>query len=90
MPKFQKLPLVIEAKQYKHNMKHPPNGVCFCNNVPLGGQPHVHTLEGYHIVTDEDWIITGIIGEKYPCKDEVFRATHKAIDLEGERLLGSS
>lgn len=26
-----------------------------------------------------DWIITGVRGEKYPCKDEIFRQTYEPI-----------
>lgn len=27
-----------------------------------------------------DWIITGIQGEKYPCKPDIFEATYEAVD----------
>jgi hypothetical protein len=41
---------------------------------------HVHgwidTKEGGHIVCPGDWIITGIQGENYPCKPDIFAATY--------------
>lgn len=41
---------------------------------------HVHgwidTLEGGHIVCPGDWIITGVKGEVYPCKPDIFAATY--------------
>jgi hypothetical protein len=44
---------------------------------------HVHgwidTLEGEHVVCPGDWIITGVKGERYPCKPDVFEATYEAI-----------
>lgn len=40
----------------------------------------IKTLEGTHIVTPGDWIITGVQGELYPCKDEIFRATYEAAE----------
>jgi hypothetical protein len=44
---------------------------------------HVHgwidTLEGGHIVCPGDWIITGVKGEQYPCKNDVFQATYDAM-----------
>jgi hypothetical protein len=44
---------------------------------------HVHgwidTLEGGHIVCPGDWIITGVKGENYPCKPDVFAATYDAV-----------
>jgi len=40
----------------------------------------IDTLEGGHIVCPGDWIITGIKGEKYPCKPDIFDATYEAVD----------
>jgi hypothetical protein len=46
-----------------------------------GKTMHVHgwidTLEGGHIVCPGDWIITGVAGEMYPCKDNIFAATYE-------------
>ena len=36
----------------------------------------VPTLEGGHIVCPGDYIITGVQGEKYPCKPDIFEATY--------------
>lgn len=36
----------------------------------------VETLEGGHIVCPGDWIITGVKGEHYPCKPDIFTATY--------------
>ena len=51
------------------------------------GQPmHVHgwidTKEGGHIVCPGDWIITGVQGEKYPCKPDIFEATYEPADKD--------
>lgn len=47
-----------------------------------GNTLHVHgwidTLEGGHIVCPGDWIITGVQGENYPCKPDIFAATYEA------------
>ena len=44
---------------------------------------HVHgwidTLEGGHIVCPGDWIITGVKGEMYPCKPDIFEATYEEV-----------
>jgi hypothetical protein len=46
-----------------------------------GNTMHVHgwidTLEGGHIVCPGDWIITGVAGEMYPCKNNIFAATYE-------------
>lgn len=36
----------------------------------------IDTHEGGHIVCPGDWIITGVVGERYPCKPDVFVATY--------------
>ena len=42
---------------------------------------HVHgwidTPEGGHVVCPGDWIITGLKGEMYPCKPDIFAATYE-------------
>lgn len=38
----------------------------------------IHTLEGNMIADPGDYIVTGIKGEKYPCKPDIF---HKTYDL---------
>lgn len=57
-------------------------GERFCENC--GDKMHVHgwidTLEGGHIVCPGDWIITGVKGEKYPCKNEIFHLTYEAVE----------
>jgi hypothetical protein len=41
---------------------------------------HIHgwidTLEGGHIVCPGDYIITGVQGEHYPCKPDIFEETY--------------
>ena len=39
----------------------------------------IDTLEGGHIVCPGDFIVTGIKGERYPCKPEIFDATYKPV-----------
>ena len=39
----------------------------------------IGTLEGGHEVSPGDWIITGIKGEHYPCKPEIFALTYDAV-----------
>lgn len=39
----------------------------------------IDTLEGKHEVTPGDWIITGVKGEKYPCKPDIFEMTYEKV-----------
>lgn len=40
----------------------------------------VETLEGDHLAVPGDWIITGVKGERYPCKPDIFGATYEPAD----------
>jgi hypothetical protein len=59
-------------------------GTRLCENEGCGRTMHEHgwidTLEGGHIVCPGDWIITGVKGEKYPCKPDVFAMTYDAVE----------
>jgi hypothetical protein len=37
----------------------------------------IDTLEGGHIVCPGDYIITGVKGEHYPCKPDIFELTYE-------------
>lgn len=70
----------IRAVQY---LGQPVPGVCI---GPHGSQrssdvtaPHIHGLEGDHIVTIGDWIATGIQGEQWAIKPDVFAATYEEV-----------
>ena len=39
----------------------------------------IDTLEGGHIVCPGDWIITGVKGEHYPCKPDIFEMTYEPV-----------
>ena len=39
----------------------------------------IDTLEGGHIVCPGDFIITGVKGEVYPCKPDIFAATYEPV-----------
>jgi len=50
----------------------------FCNHCDKIMKVHgwIDTLEGGHIVCPGDFIITGVQGEHYPCKPDIFKATY--------------
>jgi hypothetical protein len=73
---YRKLPVVITATQW---FKHGDHAAV--ERVPLSDLEcdfgWVKTLEGGHMVTPGDWIITGVKGEHYPCKPDIFAATYE-------------
>ena len=88
MARFRKKPVVIEAVQYRDEMRTKdqlPEGVviAYCSGdefVPEGDHPTIHTLEGDHIVRHLDWVITGVAGEFYPCKPGIFKITYEPVE----------
>lgn len=47
----------------------------------LVGKYWVHTLEGPLVAQLGDWIITGIGGEVYPCKPDIFEKSYEPINV---------
>ena len=39
------------------------------------------------LVTTGDWIITGVKGEHYPCKPDIFEMTYEKADEDGVNTL---
>ena len=78
--KYRKRPVIIEAVQYLLPGKQ-IDGVCYelCNQL---GKAHIHTLEGVMVVCLGDWVITGVKGEKYSCKPDIFEQTYDRVENE--------
>lgn len=49
----------------------------------------IETLEGVMVANPGDWIITGVKGERYPCRDDIFQETYELVNSEGENRDGS-
>lgn len=74
--KFRKKPVVIEATQWFKDGDHPAVVGNPQNDPRLSGYYAIKTLEGWMQVTPGDWIITGVKGEHYPCKPDIFAMTY--------------
>jgi hypothetical protein len=57
-----------------------PGAACKHCGMTLRMHGWIKTLEGGHIVCPSDWIITGVQGEKYPCKNDIFLATYEEVE----------
>lgn len=84
MEKYRKKPIVIEAVQFDPQQHPWPEGVKPWPDEH-GTQPrdmswgYIQTLEGQMHVQSGDWIIKGVVGELYPCKDSIFRKTYEPV-----------
>jgi len=91
--KYRKKPVIIEAETYREGME--DGYVCYlldgkfvgyfnkkkslpkCNRIPA-----IKTLEGFHEISKGDYIITGVKGERYPCKSDIFKMTYEKVEEE--------
>ena len=89
MMKFRKKPVEIEAVRWNSHgddkgvivFRGPTGGYVACPECKRSFIAHgwIGTLEGGHRVCPGDWIITGINGERYPCKPDIFKKTYEAV-----------
>jgi hypothetical protein len=45
----------------------------------------IQTLEGPMTASPGDWIVTGVKGEKYAVKDDIFRQTYEPVSTRPRR-----
>ena len=89
--KYRKKPVVIEAITFEELVQHGiDSGAYLHDGVPwsfdYAGHPITHenddcylipTLEGTMKMMRGDMLITGVAGEIYPCKPDIFAATYE-------------
>ena len=91
--KFRKKPVIIEAEQLTSeiildcliNNKPGPFDISISGKYNKNdrklydGYGTIYTLEGTMRADIDDWIIKGIKGELYPCKNDIFIATYEKV-----------
>lgn len=92
---YRKRPVVIEAVRLSpgnYNYVAEWCGARITNTITEEKQPfgsvrvalEIPTLEGRMIANFGDWIIRGVSGEFYPCKNDIFRATYELQVYEAQ------
>lgn len=94
--KYRKKPVVIEAEQFDPDAFYNETHSDFLALAVCGAEdhghiesdwkrvPHIHTLEGSHMVRRGDWVIRGVKGEFYPCRPDIFASTYEPVDSISE------
>lgn len=94
MPKYRKLPVIIDAIQFDGPwapimawLDELAGGKV---NIPIGSVPNIQmekdnslsiwTLEGTMRADIGDYLICGVKGEFYPCKPNIFEATYEKVE----------
>jgi hypothetical protein len=86
MPRYRRRPTIIEAVQFTGTNTVEIAGLLgwsysggedeYCDSIII------ETLNGDVTVPVGEWVIKGVAGEGYPCRDDIFRATYDAVDLD--------
>ena len=58
----------------------PGTRICKQCSIIMHEHGWIDTLQGGHTVCPSDWIITDVLGEKYPCKPDVFKQTYELVE----------
>lgn len=87
--KFRKKPIVVEAVQITDETFDAPHGDPHTNTLhfvtpdivynPISRSVGIYTREGVMTGNIGDWIIKGIAGEFYACKDGIFKQTYEEV-----------
>ncbi len=89
---YKKIPVTVWAMKFQTNSEqHNENMNAICIWINQGNPPEashawhngtdifIQTLEGTMRASCGDWIIKGVNGEFYPCKEDIFNKTYEAI-----------
>jgi len=89
MEKYIKKPVVVDAFQYFYNNEKSTEELK--NNVGMDncffdcdGKLFLRTLEGALKVRDGDYIIKGVKGEFYSCREDIFNLTYNTTKIEAD------
>ena len=82
--RYRKRPVVIDAVKYEPD-KGIEDGIEEINGHMMADgkgvpTPYINTLEGKHYISPGDWIITGVKGERYPIKGDIFEMTYEKAE----------
>lgn len=84
MTRYRRLPAALKAVQFFEEVTPWPDGVIGLDNGPSGSPNYtafqVNTLEGPMKVANGDWIVTGIKGERYPVRPDIFDELYEPLD----------
>ena len=84
MPMFMKKPIAIEARHFTletvEDVADWCGGAVNKRDDSSVSSMTIYTLEGPMMAQLNDWIIKGVRGEFYPCREEIFYETYEEVN----------
>ena len=77
--KYIKNPIPIEALQWNGDNKDEVLSFIGESAEIRGGSLYIKTLEGDMLATIGSYIIKGVNGEFYPCREDIFEKTYEEV-----------
>ncbi len=77
--KFRKKPVVIDAVRYTGHNATEIIRFMGCPDDAKAFDETIKTLEGSMHISKGDWIIKGVKGEFYPCRNDIFQETYEKV-----------
>lgn len=79
MPLYRKKPVTIQAFRLGHDDVPVAFQAGAIHYAP-DGHAVIDTLEGSMLANQGDWIIRGVKGEFYPCRNDIFHKTYEPAE----------
>lgn len=77
--KYTKKPIPVEAMQWNGDNQDEVLNFIGESAEIRGGSLYIKTLEGDMLATIGSYIIKGVNGEFYPCKEDIFEKTYAEV-----------
>jgi hypothetical protein len=74
---YRKKPVVINAYDFTETKVDEEGKPLY--DGEQDGVYYIDTLEGRHNIREDDFVIVGVEGERYPCKRSIFIATYDKV-----------
>ncbi len=81
---YRKKAVSVEARQV--NLANIDQVASWCNGIVKRREDNfrpsiqIMTLEGIVTAQMDDWVIKGVMGEFYPCRDDIFKLTYEPVN----------
>lgn len=87
MAKYRKKPISVEAVKYEKGMEDGWVDAHFHSEFGIYSKmtPYIDTLEGKMLLVGDYYIVTGVEGERWAVRKDIFEETYELVDEEEDK-----